>query len=246
MTNPLASFTQLKRNFLHHKLDDIIHLWARGSGQGTFFLSVSDGVPNFQCGLNLDFLDRDCGSAPDPPKQAVRQRGQKKQERNRIRAAKHQVAKAAAAAPAARQAPTFTGPGHVVGTALQPVLPLPLKKGDVFPPPTPVVSSPLLAASTMPSSPPASTRTTPVVSSTPSRTTPPATTPSHSIPTNSAVPPLKCRDEVLSDDSDDDELYNCGRCLLDVDSNSASYYCPLCVTVFHMQCITGHQCSYVS
>ena len=168
MTNPLATFTNLKRNFLHHKLDDIIHLWARGSGQGTFFLSVSDGVPNFQCGLNLDFLDRDCGSVPDPPKQAFQQRGQhgqrgprghKKQERNRLRAVKYQAATAAAAAPAARHAPAFPGPGHVVGTALQPVLPIPLKKGDVFPPPTPtsttpVVPSPLLAASSAPAPPP--------------------------------------------------------------------------------------------
>ena len=178
MTNPLASFTQLKRNFLHHKLDDILHLWARGSGQGAFFLSVSDGVPNFQCGLNLDFLDRDCGSVPDPPKQAFQQRGQrgpcghKKQERNRKRAAKHQAATAAAAAPAARRAPAFSGPGHVVGTALQPVLPLPLKKGDVFPPPPPAT-------------------TAPVVSSTPSGATTSSanTAPTQSHPTNLAVPP---------------------------------------------------------
>ena len=153
---------------------------------------------------------------------------------------------AAAAAPAARRATAFPGPGHVVGTALQPVLPIPLKKGDVFPPPTPA-STPVVSSPPSEASPPPA----PVVSSTPSgsRTLSANTAPTQSHPTNLAVPPLKCRDEVLSegsDDDDDNELYNCGRCLLDIDRNSASYYCPLCVKVFHTQCITGHQCSYVS
>ena len=68
MTRP-ATFSHQKRNFLHHKLDDVLHLWAMGSGQGTFHLSVCDGIPNFQCGLHLDFQDV-AGSVPD---QAVQQ-----------------------------------------------------------------------------------------------------------------------------------------------------------------------------
>ena len=64
MTNPSATFSLEKRAFLHHKLDDILHSWARKSGHGTFFLSVTDGVPNFQFGLQLDFCD--AGSTPEP------------------------------------------------------------------------------------------------------------------------------------------------------------------------------------
>ena len=64
MTNPSATFTLEKRAFLHHKLDDILHSWARKTGHGTFFLSVTDGIPNFQFGLQLDFCD--ASSTPEP------------------------------------------------------------------------------------------------------------------------------------------------------------------------------------
>jgi hypothetical protein len=65
MTNPSATFSLEKHAFLHHKLDDILHSWARKSGHGTFSLSVTDGIPNFQFGLQLDFCD--AGSTPEPP-----------------------------------------------------------------------------------------------------------------------------------------------------------------------------------
>ena len=67
MTNPSATFSLDKRAFLHHKLDDILHSWARKTGHGTFFLSVTDGIPNFQLGLQLDFCDASSTSEPCLP-----------------------------------------------------------------------------------------------------------------------------------------------------------------------------------
>ena len=42
------TFHQLKREFLHRQLDEVIAIWARGSGQGKFQLKVAEGVPDFQ------------------------------------------------------------------------------------------------------------------------------------------------------------------------------------------------------
>jgi hypothetical protein len=238
------SFSLDKRDFLHHKLDEILRSWARKSGHGTFFLSVTDGLPNFQFGLQLDL--NDAGSAPGPRHQPVQQvhqqhqspqrRAQGKQARNRARAAKFQAAKAASAAASAVSNNPFPGQGHIVGTAPKPVLSLPLNIGDAFPPPSTNFSSPAAPASTsVVSSPPPSTSTASMAPSF-----------SHVQSTNFAGP-VKCRDAVLSDDSDDEteeeQFYRCGQCLKDIDSNSPSYYCPLCVKCFHVPCIAGHNCT---
>ena len=68
----LATFSLEKRIFLHQQLNDILHLWARSSGQGSFYLSINDGTPNFQFGLHLDLMDRD-SSVPEPPHQPKQQ-----------------------------------------------------------------------------------------------------------------------------------------------------------------------------
>ena len=244
MTNPSATFNLDKRAFLHHKLDDILHSWARKTGHGTFFLSVTDGIPNFQFGLQLDLCD--VATNPEPPLPPARQDHhhqeapqrvpQGKKARNRARAARFQAAKAAASAAASTESRTpFPGQGKLVGTAPKPVLSLPLKKGDVFPPQSNSTSSTTTSATTSSSvvrSPPPSTS-----ASTMSSSLAPAQ------PTNFRVP-LKVKDAVLSDDSDDEteEFYDCGQCNSEIDSNAPSYYCPLCVKCFHVQCITGHKC----
>ena len=69
-----------------------------------------------------------------------------------------------------------------------------------------------------------------------------ASSSNHTQPTNLAVT-VKCRDAILSDSDDEtveDELYYCGQCQTDIDSSSFSYYCQLCVKVYHVQCINGH------
>ena len=260
-------FTHQKRLFLLSKLDDVIKLWASGSsGQGTFHFIVSDGIPSLQCNFNLAMEDIDPvhhhHTQQHDPVRRHRRRGPARQARDRLRAAKHQSTIAAAVVPAAPPAPTaspppaappapaalapafsgpaarlapaaptpaFSGLGKVVGTAHQPVLPLPLNKGDVFPPPSTVSST------TVVSSPPSST----------SSSTSTACSSSQSQPGHLAVP-VKCTNEILSDSDDEteDELYLCGQCLTDIDGNSASYYCQLCVKTFHTQCITGQKCSY--
>ena len=237
MTNSSATFSFEKRSFLHNKLDDLLNSWARKSGHGTFFLSVTDGVPNFQFGLQFDLSDP--VSASEPRHQPVQQHHQKQQvsqrslhgkkARNRARAVRYQAAKAAESAAKAASDKAFPGQGKIVGAAPKPVLPLPLKKGDVFPPsPIPSATTPLV------SSPPPSTSTSSKA---------PIFTNSH--PTTIAFP-VKVRDAVISDDSDDEseqeEFYSCGQCEADIDSNSPSYYCPLCVKCYHVQCIAGHKC----
>ena len=172
-----------------------------------------------------------------------------KKARNQARAAKFREAKAAAAAEAAVAAAaltastiTFPGQGKVVGTAPKPVLSLPLKKGDAFPPLATATPSTTTSSTTTSS-------TTSAATSSVVRSPPPSSTLS-SLATSSSfhqVLPVKVKDAVLSDESDDDSenveyYYNCGQCNDDIESDSPSYYCPLCVKCFHVQCITGHKC----
>ena len=157
----VTTFSFTKRDFLHSKLDEVLRLWHRGSGQGSFTFNINDGDPTFQFGLHLDFEDGS-GSEPThhqtqpqqhhsgPPRHVVRRRGPAKQAKNRQRAAEYQAAKAAKEAAPASSAYKFPGEGKPVGTASGPTLPLPLSKGASFPPPTthtPVCSIP---ASTVP------------------------------------------------------------------------------------------------
>ena len=130
---------------------------------------VNDGEPDFQFGVNLDMCDGlqpEHHHQPSPPRQpphpgqdGARRRGPGRQARNRLRAAAHQAAKAAAlaanpgkatAVPAAAQtsvaapANIFPGEGQLLGTAAKPTLPLPLCKGAAFPSfPGPAVCSTL-------------------------------------------------------------------------------------------------------
>ena len=171
MTNSSSIFSLPKRDFLHSKLDDIINLWARRSGQGTFYLSVIDGVPNFQCGLQLDFSDV---SVPEHSPQLAqhhqhqlhqgpRRRGAGRQTRNRERAAKFQAAKAAATAASAK--PNHTFPGHAVKASADVILPF---SGRLLP-----------VVSTAPSPSPAPTT---------SDVTAPVSTPSPAAPASRAAP----------------------------------------------------------
>ena len=117
MTAKRTSFSFIKRNFLHSKLDELIHLWHRASGQGSFLFSVdSDGQTNFQFGIQLEFEEdkthhtgaRQSAHDAIQPQQhhhqgihgGARQRGRgpAKQARDRARAAQFQAAQAAKAA----------------------------------------------------------------------------------------------------------------------------------------------------
>ena len=137
-----SSFTFPRREFLHRQLDEVIRLWHRGSGQGTFFFSVNEGNPNLQYGIQLDFTEIPVPGdlqhpQHHPHKAAARRRGPARKARDRTRAAKYQAAKAATAASpdeSSAVAPTakknFPGVGKVVGSAAKPVLPLPLS--DIY------------------------------------------------------------------------------------------------------------------
>ena len=241
MTNSSTYFSLDKRNFLHYKLDEILNSWVRKSCLGTFFLTVTDGVPTFQFGLNFDLSD--AVSAPEAqtepnkqqhhPLQGHPRRGQAKQARNRARAQRFQAAQAAAAAAPESCNPTFPGRGQALGNASKPVLSITLKIGDAFPLSSTKVPNPA-QSSTSVVPPPPSTSTS---SKTPSF--------AHEQPTNFAGP-VKCRDAILSDESDDEtdeeQFYSCGQCDKDINSDSPSYYCPLCVKCYHIQCIAGHRC----
>ena len=245
-TSSNSSFSFIKRSFLHSKLDEVLRLWHRGSGQGSFVFTINDGEPNFQFAINLDFEDV---SVPEPsqpqhrPHQASqhpsaplqsgvrRRKGPAKLAKNRKRAADFQAAKAAAAVATAADTPSaaisFPGVGRVVGTGSGPTLPLPLSKGDFFPPPQP----PTLACTTLTSS---------AITSTNSSTSTSTAATSFSNP----VPVQQVMNEVITDSDDDDELINsCGRCLSGYDSRSGpAYYCPICLQYYHLACGNGHQC----
>ena len=60
-----STFTFSKREFFLSKLDETIRLWAHGFGQGSFYFTVNDGVPNLQFGLHVD-LEDDAVPAQDP------------------------------------------------------------------------------------------------------------------------------------------------------------------------------------
>ena len=241
MTNPStnSSFSFPKRNFLHAKLDEAIHLWHSGSGQGSFLFAINDGEPSFQFAINLDFEDV---SVPEPsypghrhhqpslhpsaPLQSGsrRRKGPAKLAKNRKRAAVFQAAKAAAAAATAADTPVavtrFPGVGRAVGSGSGPTLPLPLSKGDVFPSPPPPPSSVCTTLTT-------STTTSTVIASS-TLNTKAATSFSNTV-----------MNEVITDSDDDDELLNsCWRCLSGFDSDSRSgpaYLCPVCQKYYHLE-----------
>ena len=52
-----VKFSPEKRQFLLCKLDEIIKLWARGVGQGAFYFTVNDGVPNLHTVLEAGLED---------------------------------------------------------------------------------------------------------------------------------------------------------------------------------------------
>ena len=117
-SSPSPNFTFPKREFLHSKLDEVLRLWHRRSGQGTFYFTINDGTPSFQCGISLDFEDlpgtdhhhqQHQPQAPHcpPPPPRKRSPGPARRARDRTRAAKKKAAKATAAAPAAPAAPAF-------------------------------------------------------------------------------------------------------------------------------------------
>ena len=258
MSNSTTTFSFPKRDYLHAKLDEILRLWHRGSGQGSFSFNVSDGDPNFQFGIQLDLEDGSGSELPQnqnqpyqphsgPPRHRVRRRGPAKQAKNRQRAADYQAAKQAASASLAYK---FPGEGKPVGTAPGPTLPLPLSKGAVFPPPaatfTPVCSTltstaPTMVMTSMTYSSASTVNTTTNTTSTKAAT-------SFSLPVT--APRLRCRDELLSDsdgdyETDDEEgpLSDCALCSQPFTSSLGPGYCPPCAKYYHTECGRLHNCT---
>ena len=97
------TFHQLKREFLHRQLDEVIAIWARGSGQGKFQLKVAEGVPDFQFRFQLNFQDAPLHKSHHNPHQHphhTKQRlgpARQSRDRLRLRAAEHQAKSAVAA-----------------------------------------------------------------------------------------------------------------------------------------------------
>jgi len=97
------TFHQLKREFLHRQLDEVIAIWARGTGQGKFKLKVAEGVPYFQFRFQLNFQDAPLHKSHHNPHQHphhTKQRlgpARQSRDRLRLRAAEHQAKSAVAA-----------------------------------------------------------------------------------------------------------------------------------------------------
>ena len=91
------------RDFLHAKLDEVLRIWHRGSGQVCFMLSIEDRTPNFQHWIHLILEDDWPASGlpqsdiQNPTKPLPRKWGPAKLAKNRQRAAAYQAARAASA-----------------------------------------------------------------------------------------------------------------------------------------------------
>ena len=114
--------------FLLSSLNEIVKVWARGSGQAKFDLSICDGVADLSLNFKLGHpSDQHCDPSPQPsqhdepdaqhegeepgqePLRPVPQcKSQARRERNRLRAARHRAATAVATAAAADSAPAST------------------------------------------------------------------------------------------------------------------------------------------
>ena len=95
------TFHQLKREFLHRQLDEVIAIWARGTGQGKFKLKVAEGVPYFQFRFQLNFqnVHKSHHNPHQHPHHTKQRLGPARQSRDRLRlrAAEHQAKSAVAA-----------------------------------------------------------------------------------------------------------------------------------------------------
>jgi hypothetical protein len=249
-TSSSNTFTMAKRQYLHSKLDEILRVWDRGTGVGSFIFIVKNGIPDFEFCTKLNFTNVSPPVNSHPHQSNYRHgqrrhRGPGRRERDRLRAAKHQAALAAQTAAAAVPASKFPGKGQVIGNGTKPTLPIPLQKGDVFPPhhslPTTMVCTTL--SNTL-----SSTVATSVV--TPSSL-------STSLPITPAPVPVvvstiaghvfddnvEANNGASNDDNDDD---TCARCEKHFDRRSNPTGCCICWHVFHAKCLPGHQCVSVS
>jgi hypothetical protein len=245
MSNNTPSFTHKKRIFLLNKLDEVIKIWASGSGQGSFSFTVENGTSSLQYGLQLEMQDVGGAEPAHVPHEPVahghrrRHRGPARKARDRQRAARHQATLAAA-----KTEPKFPGCGQAVGSAAKPVLSIPLNKGDFFPSMVKVT----------PPSPPPSVATTVSSTVTTSLGTTTSST-SLSSPMNLANTSLlspamgPVRDEILSESEEEDVLtprtqllLKCGYCKQPFSSSSGPVYCPHCATWCHTECGKTHNC----
>ena len=217
-----------------NKLDEVIKIWASGSGQGSFSFSVDNGTPSLKYGLQLGMQDVSVPTRVQHHR-GRRHRGPARVARDRERAARHQ------AAIAAKQA--FPGRGQAVGSAAKPVLPIPLQRGDILlsqikvTPPSP---PPVSAVATM-ASPVVTTTTTSTSLSSPVNVT-----------TSQLSPAMvEVRDELLSEtDDEEDELLtpgtlklsSCSLCGQPFTSSSGPGFCPPCGKYYHTQCGRVHDC----
>ena len=111
---PPTAFSAEKRIFLLSKLDEVIKLWERGYGQGSFYFTVDDGVPSLHTGLQVGLEDdpvpdlqqplpQPCHQGSQGPHSQTRKkrvRGPAQMAKNRERAAAYQARIRAATATA--------------------------------------------------------------------------------------------------------------------------------------------------
>ena len=238
MTEDAASstFSFAKREFLLSKLDEIIKLWARGIGQGSFYFTVNDGNPNLQFGLHVDLEDDPVPVLQDPQHQykQKRVRGPAQQAKNRERAIAHQLRlKNAAGTAASDAAITAASRSPALGSALSTAASTAVSSSAVTPdassgtvePPTPAVPAPSTAASAMSSS---------TNSTASSAAAPPAT----SLPTLSSLSPSfpGVGRPLAEIDS------YCSWCRSTFDRRSSPASCSRCQRFFHKKCHGGHSC----
>ena len=100
---PPTAFSAEKRIFLLSKLDEVIKLWERGYGQGSFYFTVDNGVPSLHTGLQVGLEDdhvpdlqqpQPCHQGFQDPHSQTRKkrvRGPAQMAKNRKRAADHQA-----------------------------------------------------------------------------------------------------------------------------------------------------------
>ena len=238
MNNSTSTFTFKKRFFLLNKLDEVIKLWACGSGQGSFTFIVKDGNPSLPYGIQLDMQDVS-RSVPVQPQHVhlqhpfrPRHRGPARLARDRERAAKHQAALAAATAVSAAnasssqdKAKSVISSDTVQMSSVQTVTPLSFSKLE------PVATRVSVSAPPDCTDVPSVHIPTSIVST---------TTFSRPVMTPMVAPTMYVNDEFADDESDED--LPCSRCLKEFDKRSTPIGCVICRNVFHTRCKQRHRC----
>ena len=171
----MFSFNNTEEAFLLSSLNEIVKVWAKGSGRAKFDLNICDGVAELSLNFKLGHPSDQYCDPPHPPQQHVQrdahqqgeERGQDQEtfrppvprrmiraqrERNRLRAARHRAATVTEAGAAVTEAVAASDniilpfKGTILPFSRREVTAAPRTVASRYPPPTATPTSPTTAS----------------------------------------------------------------------------------------------------